>query len=1110
MKGDEFLRRKQYTNAELCYERAGDQYNVTLCRAYIKEESAIELSNKNDDKKACVTFHEAAQLFLSLKTYQNPAADCFYKAKRYKEAAELYRELQLFKRAAISYEAAHMYELAATSYFEDGNIDSALRCCYLDNLFEMAIGFIKHKEKINSIDVFSELYDCYNRSAKYYHKFQRFDKMKESVMNFPDVFSRRVFLRRYKHFDLMLEVEISSGCYKEAGEIFESQGKYLDAAQTYAKATVPCYESEAKCLLKYVALQSFDPNYRWVDPSSKNNQFNKIYSLVDSCSNGKKILNELRVYLAKPSLSEIPSIPNLLQVSWKLSFILIDKLFTSNRSAIPLVALYDVLYHYIDIIEMSNIVLDKAKTQSIHTLPAKDIDVWESILQFFFAETNGADINSVNIFTSPSNCNAFKSVLRSFNGIEQKYLEISKLDFCVNAKQILNRKLSDHVKEIIDSYMDQLQSLNESKILSERYKIHWNNFLLPKNSQKPGTISKYFEILIKIHTLSSRKFLFYDTDKILQDINERIFTEILFRPPLTVEDLQNVEIFRFDKTILGIFRDILAKKIMFPDSVESYAVALLATDISQTKINETKRLSQQLKNRIIETHRLQYATDNDIIRYSSENIRGKLLYACQWEEGVVNNPSEYIFKPAADVIKCLIEDVLQGNLKWGLSLYELKFPRWLNRNVTKPKPKPIELLSPILFISYLEKAFVCMLLTFKNFRLVFIPTILATLVLTKKSKNFKSALDKYISEQDQAISRDSNFWLNDASFMILQLLQSINEETLTGKFIKREGSIYQWMGSDDCAKSFIMRLAILPLLYANNLAISNDKRSNIIQNMISIALQKPKERSQGFNVLTSLPHFFSHLINRICANGGKDLFDNISQYCIDTRDKMAAVDCCDNITLPYFAMNRGISRLVVYGDDEDIIRIRPVVNKTVAVSESYELKGPDATKDYDDNKDNRVIVDAAPPELIEVVDKMDKYHKVLLQILDKVRLNLSKFSPIDKVSRQLEQGFLAIDRRPRNSSLVREFCAHVAPVIVEIQSIIHLISASIKELKSVKVRCLIYFMYFHTCYRYSLSVLIFLYSCIHVSKHYFFVINWGSILLIGGGEFRPEWPESTI
>ena len=261
--GMQFLQRKQFWNAKLCFQRARDEFNIQLCSAAEMEHDAEKVSVQSMPK-AKEMYSKAATMYLALSDgFRTNAAGCYEKAQLFKLAANLYSEIPEHVNAARCYEMVNMWGKAMHEYASLNDVSNAVRCGYIGLEYSWVI---VHLEKFfNDGAISSErernqmVQECTKKAAIHYHATGNVPKMIEFVLRFSTIEDRRRFLRRYGHLDQLLTIEVSDMNYFEAGIICADMRDYQAALKWFELAGRGL--EAARCILQLVKARNLDSRF---------------------------------------------------------------------------------------------------------------------------------------------------------------------------------------------------------------------------------------------------------------------------------------------------------------------------------------------------------------------------------------------------------------------------------------------------------------------------------------------------------------------------------------------------------------------------------------------------------------------------------------------------------------------------------------------------------------------------------------------------------------------------------------------------------------------------------------------------------------------------------
>ena len=207
-RGDVFVEKKLFKEAQKCYKWSGNPEMIRLCEAHLLYEDALALDASKKLKAASAKFEEAALVFESLKRF-DLAAKAYYKAESYAKAAAM--------------------------YLSGGNEEYFLRCCYKGILvaeFE--------KWRADYAQVPSHLNQIFNTVARslalHFHQNKNRQMCLKFVMYFTSNLRIKSFLIRWGYQKELAQWSLSNGNYEYAAEAYFSSGEWLKASETYFKA----------------------------------------------------------------------------------------------------------------------------------------------------------------------------------------------------------------------------------------------------------------------------------------------------------------------------------------------------------------------------------------------------------------------------------------------------------------------------------------------------------------------------------------------------------------------------------------------------------------------------------------------------------------------------------------------------------------------------------------------------------------------------------------------------------------------------------------------------------------------------------------------------------
>eukprot|EP00597_Dinobryon_sp_UTEXLB2267_P014593 CAMPEP_0170119096 /NCGR_PEP_ID=MMETSP0020_2-20130122/14169_1 /TAXON_ID=98059 /ORGANISM="Dinobryon sp., Strain UTEXLB2267" /LENGTH=3522 /DNA_ID=CAMNT_0010348355 /DNA_START=356 /DNA_END=10924 /DNA_ORIENTATION=- len=260
--GGEFLQRKQYWNARLCFQRAGDDFNERLCNALELEHEADKAS-VGTLQKAKEMYVRAATMFLALfDGFKVNAAGCYEKAFAFDRAGDLYSSILRHEDAARCYEKSGYWSKAMKEFAAMNDVENTMRCGYNSLEFNILVIYLEMFAAANvasEVELHQAIQMCVKRAAIHFHTVNDSSKMMEFVFKFPTSEEKRRFLQRYHHLDQLLFLEINDKQYFEAGQICWEMRNYDQAQHWYEQAGRGV--EAARCILQRVKSTNMDSRF---------------------------------------------------------------------------------------------------------------------------------------------------------------------------------------------------------------------------------------------------------------------------------------------------------------------------------------------------------------------------------------------------------------------------------------------------------------------------------------------------------------------------------------------------------------------------------------------------------------------------------------------------------------------------------------------------------------------------------------------------------------------------------------------------------------------------------------------------------------------------------
>ncbi|XP_019462940.1 PREDICTED: uncharacterized protein LOC109361863 [Lupinus angustifolius] len=234
--GIKLYNQHNYDMATLCFERAGDFYWQRKSKAASLRESAKHLCDLNP-KDANAMFMEAAQIFEGIGM-ANAAAECFSDSGDHERAGKIYLKNCDLKRAGDCFYLAKCYEVAAQVYARGNFFSDCLTVCEKGGLHDIGLDYIRQWKQssragiimVGRLDLNPLEQMFLERCARncLYHKDT--SSMMEYVTAFHSLKLKREFLRSLNLLDELILIEEELGNYMEAADIAKLIGDIPRAA----------------------------------------------------------------------------------------------------------------------------------------------------------------------------------------------------------------------------------------------------------------------------------------------------------------------------------------------------------------------------------------------------------------------------------------------------------------------------------------------------------------------------------------------------------------------------------------------------------------------------------------------------------------------------------------------------------------------------------------------------------------------------------------------------------------------------------------------------------------------------------------------------------------
>ncbi|KAJ8506154.1 hypothetical protein OPV22_007040 [Ensete ventricosum] len=268
LRGIELFNEGNFDLAAVCFDKAGDEYNVKWSKAAGLVEYADQVISTNADMGESA-LKRAAEIYESIDKPES-AATCYIKLNDFKQAGMTYTEkcgISRLKDAGDCFAMAECWTDAAHAYAKGKFLSECLSVCSKGGIFEKGLEIIeqwneasctdgRQKHELNEM-IASYLENC----AQHYLELGDIQHMMMFVKAFQSDDVRLRFLDAVHHFlksnnllDNLLTVELELGNYIEAASIARNKGNMLLEAEILEKAN--CFEEATLLLLFHVLVSS--------------------------------------------------------------------------------------------------------------------------------------------------------------------------------------------------------------------------------------------------------------------------------------------------------------------------------------------------------------------------------------------------------------------------------------------------------------------------------------------------------------------------------------------------------------------------------------------------------------------------------------------------------------------------------------------------------------------------------------------------------------------------------------------------------------------------------------------------------------------------------------
>ena len=148
-RGQEFMQRRQYDDAAICFRRAKDKCGETCANAYISEERGRRFTSAGKTEAARVSFRDAVQKFMELEMVPESSRN-FESLGEFREAALLWARHQISGRAAPLFARAGMLQEASDHYHRACSYEEAAEALRQGQLAESLVSYVtQNRQNLN-------------------------------------------------------------------------------------------------------------------------------------------------------------------------------------------------------------------------------------------------------------------------------------------------------------------------------------------------------------------------------------------------------------------------------------------------------------------------------------------------------------------------------------------------------------------------------------------------------------------------------------------------------------------------------------------------------------------------------------------------------------------------------------------------------------------------------------------------------------------------------------------------------------------------------------------------------------------------------------------------
>ncbi|CAI8586619.1 unnamed protein product [Vicia faba] len=221
-RGKKLYYQNNYEMATMCFERAEDSYWERKSKAASLRANANRLRGLNPED-ANAFLREAAEIFESIGMTES-SAECFSDLEDYERAGKIYFEKcedPDLKRAGDCFYLARRYEMAAQVYAKGNFFSDCLNVCVKGGLFDIGLHYIQHWKQNESVD-----HSCWAHSHDLYAIEQKF--LEDCARNYFDKKDTKSMMKFFKAFH-STDFKCMMGSILREADSLGKTGEFLEA-----------------------------------------------------------------------------------------------------------------------------------------------------------------------------------------------------------------------------------------------------------------------------------------------------------------------------------------------------------------------------------------------------------------------------------------------------------------------------------------------------------------------------------------------------------------------------------------------------------------------------------------------------------------------------------------------------------------------------------------------------------------------------------------------------------------------------------------------------------------------------------------------------------------